>query len=280
MFEFPVSAILGNLRDWKFRLTAHNLPPHPYPEQFSENLDTTLTHWADRFVMIASTPRCGSTYLGHTLMQTGQCGVPMEYLHPGSARYWCSRFGTAQIEKLFPKFVHHRTGTNGTFSFKAHWSQFAPHKDHIDELTQGVGIDRIIWISRRDLVSQAISWVIAEQTGVWISGAPRTGEPVYSYDAIVEAAEESRNGNLAWHEYLSSLPESSSITVAYEDFVSDPAVRQAVSLFLDLSVDLATTSGSRTKRQSNEVNLDWSLKFKSELRPAHKWILEQPIWLR
>lgn len=139
--------------------------PTPYSEQFSTRMDWPERDWADRFILIASTPRCGSHYLGHMLGQTGLCGVPLEYLNTSSAKQWMIRFGSYRMETLFPNFVKHRTSPNGTFVLKAHYTgQFAPYKSILHELTRGVGIDKVIWISRRDQLAQAISFLIIHET--------------------------------------------------------------------------------------------------------------------
>jgi LPS sulfotransferase NodH len=194
--------IPGNLKASVRILSAQfnigNLPQHPYQVQFDPEMDCPETDWAKRFFLIASTPRCGSHYIGHMLGETGECGVPLEYLHDGNLRYWARRFRTFRLDVLFSKIVQHRTSANGTFTLKAHWDQYKPHIGSMDGLTRGLGVEKIVWISRHNQLSQAISTVIAQQTGVWISGAKPVAEARFDYDAIVKVANSTRHANFQW----------------------------------------------------------------------------------
>jgi LPS sulfotransferase NodH len=211
------------------------------------------------------------------LLQTGACGVPMEYLNPSSARYWCARFGTARLEKLFPHFVRLRTTPNGTFSLKAHWSQFQPFRDQVKLLTGGIGFDRIVWISRRNQLSQAISWVIAEQTGVWISGALATGVAKYDYLAITRVARAVRDSNLAWRDYLKLVNSEHVMPLVYEDLLADEILRDRLATFLDLPPTLSPAK--RTRQQSSPLNDQWKKRFCEDITEEDRWILEAPAWL-
>jgi LPS sulfotransferase NodH len=269
--------LLAIAADMFKRLKARNLPPHPFPKQFSVELDQAEVDWAKCFVMVASTPRCGSTLLGHMLMQTGSCGVPLEYLHPDSAKYWSRRFGTTRLEKIFPKIVRARTTPNGTFSFKAHWSHLAPFCGQINSLTNGSGLKKIVWISRRNQLRQAISWVIADQTGVWISGAPKIREPWYDYDRIVEKAKICRDHNLAWRDYLQSVYPQSFMSIVYEDMLKSESVRQKLEEFL--GVEQSLLPDKATRKQSDGINAKWSAQFTANVKESDQWILADPAWL-
>lgn len=235
-------------------------------------MDQAPVDWAEQFVMIASTPRCGSHFLGHMLGATGECGVPLEYLNAINARYWARRFGVVGLDALFPHIVRHRTTPNGTFTFKAHWKQFAPMSDQLDALTKGVGLSKVIWISRRNLLSQAISFTIAEQTGVWISGARATGEAQYDYGRIVKAAQTIHHANDAWAEYMAALPEGQGLSLTYEDLLTDDDLVARVGTFLGLSKPLVPSE--RTKRQSTTLNDTWKAQFTSDVLADDMWVCE------
>lgn len=253
------------------------LPQSPYPEQFSSEMDCPKRDWAERFLLIASTPRCGSHYLGHMLGATGECGVPLEYFNEESKRYWRRRFKTTSMDELFPKLVQHRTSPNGTFTLKAHWYQYKPYIASLDRLTRDAGFEKVVWISRRNQLAQAVSKVIAEQTGVWISGAKPKGDARYDYDAIVSSAESIRRANLQWLDHVNALPLGKSIAVVYEDLLSDETVCDKVSEFLDLKNKLRPSD--RTQKQGSDLNASWKKRFIDELRDEDKWIVGSPAWL-
>ncbi len=269
--------LIHHVREFSAKSGIGRLPQHPYPEQFSPEMDCPERNWAERFFLIASTPRCGSHYLGHMLGATGECGVPLEYFHKGNKRYWERRFKSARMEDLFPKFVQHRTSPNGTFALKAHWSQYEPYIASVDRLTRGIGFEKIVWISRRNQLSQAISKVIAEQTGVWISGAKPKAEARFDYDAIVRGADSIRRSNLHWREHINALPPGRSMSIVYEDLLADEAVRDNVSAFLELKSKLE--SPERTRKQGSNINDSWKQRFIDEVRDEDRWILGAPSWL-
>lgn len=277
MKSLNLAMLKSRMRRGLIQLGIGHFPQHPYREQFMSQMDLPEVHWASRFVLIASTPRSGSHYLGHMLGATKECGIPLEYLHGGNRDFWALRFGTNQIEKLFPQFVKHRTTANGTFALKAHWQHFEPYLDSIDSLTRGIGIEKTIWISRSNLLSQAISEVIAQQTGVWISGAIPTGEATFDYEAIVRNAREIRFSNLRWRDYIARLPQGLSISIVYEDLLADGAVRDEISRFLNLESSLQPSM--RTRKQGNLINSEWRDRFSAAVRDEDLWILERPEWL-
>jgi LPS sulfotransferase NodH len=267
----------GHARRFATRFNAEPLPPHPYQDQFSVSMDSQEVSWAKRFVLIASTPRCGSHFLGHMLGETGQCGVPLEYLNGKNRVYWARRFGTDRIETLFPEIVRHRTSANGTFTMKAHWNHFQPHVGSIEQLTGGLGIEKTIWLSRRNQLSQAISFTIARQTGVWISGAVPNGNAKFNYGGIVRSAEKIRNANLCWRKYIAALPAGRSMTLVYEDLLSDASIRIDLTRFLDLGASLQPSD--RTRPQGDAINAEWRERFLEKVTDEDRWILERPAWM-
>jgi LPS sulfotransferase NodH len=145
-------------------------------------------------------------------------------------------------------------------------------------MTRGFGFEKVIWISRRNQLSQAISRVIAQQTGVWISGAQPKGESKFDYDAIVRSAQYIRNGNINWRDYVSKIPLKNKMNILYEDLLSDEAVRNEVQSFLKLKTKLIPAE--RTRKQSSEVNAAWQRRFVDEVTDNDRWILEPPDWLQ
>lgn len=252
-------------------------PPKASMEQFSEESDCTRREWADRFILIASTQRSGSTHLAHMLGQTHEMGVPHEYLNKSNFRYWRQRFRSKSFEEIFQENVQRRTTDNGTFSFKAHWSQFKAYKDVINPMTRNIGIEKAIWIGRKDQLSQAISLSIARQTGAYVAGAPMRSEPKYDYTHILRCANEINDQQMCWKSYFETPGAPKSILVLHEDVVGDPSTRETIRQFLGLTKQLS--SPPRIQKQANGLNRDWRERFLSEIREEDVWILEAPKWL-
>ena len=266
----------ARLRDFKYRFVPTNLANHPYPEQFTQEFDCPNVGWADRFVMIASTGRCGSHYLGHMLMMTEECGVPLEYLNRGNARYWRARFGNLNFQEIFAKLVEQRTSQNGTFCFKAHWWHYVPFRNKMDTMTRGQGLDKIVWISRRNQLAQAISKVIAQQTGAWISGVTPKHDATYSYTAIVRAAKINWHGNMRWRSHLAERYHDRYKAVAYEDLLSSAQTRTELADFIGIQQELEPSE--RTQRQKDDKKSEWRERFLNEMKDEDRWIVEVPKW--
>lgn len=253
------------------------LPPHSLPEQFETAQDLEPCDWAERFILIATTQRSGSHFLGHMLRETEEYGVPLEYLNPRNAKFWCRRFGTEDLNELFPHFVRLRTSANGTFCLKAHWGHFSPFREKIGELTRNKGFEKVVWLVRRNQLAQAISYVIASQTRSFVSGAPERRPAVYDYSAIVARAEKFRQVNLSWQQYLCSEYPERHYRIVYEDLVGDVGNRRAdLQEFLGGAKMLRPSP--RIMSQRTERNTQWSERFRAEVRDEHAWILTDAGW--
>ena len=55
---------------------------------------------ATRTLVVASTPRCGSTMFCRTLWETGMVGAPKEYFNPTQRRDWMVRSGSSLAVRL------------------------------------------------------------------------------------------------------------------------------------------------------------------------------------
>lgn len=123
--------------------------------------------------VICSVPRSGSTLLAYLLRASGAMGVPHEYLHPTIhlpvlARRLQSirQDGTVDMDLYLRLLRKRRSTANGVFGLKAHFSQLSRLLPipSVAKLFEGA---RLIRIRRRDIVRQAISYYVADGTGVW-----------------------------------------------------------------------------------------------------------------
>ncbi|WP_417277921.1 Stf0 family sulfotransferase [Celeribacter sp.] len=244
-----------------------------YPDQFSTEMDLPLFEGAPKTYLIASTPRCGSHYLGHALTAMGGFGVPLEYLNKGNFSGWKARFGNHRLPGLLCDIIRHRTSPNGRFGIKAHWSQFSPHIG-TDRLAPLGTIERVIHIYRGDLLGQAISFEKANQTGQWISGAPAKGKATYRYGKIVKAAENLRSQNLAWAAYLADH-EGEVLRLDYASLIAAPEFKLTeIRDFLDPESTAQPQPSERTQKQSDGLSKQWRERFLDDMRPEHAWIAE------
>lgn len=260
----------------RIRARMRSLPEHSNPSQFDRSADFEPTDDVRRIVLIASTARCGSHFLGHMLRDHGGFGAPYEYLHPDNTFYWARRFGTRDLKELFPLFLRYRTSPNGTFVVKAHWHQFEPFAGSFESISGGRCIDKTVWLYRESLFSQAISYVIAAQTGVWMSGSKPHGTASYDFDAIVEAATEIKRQNGCWNAYRNNC-EREVLPLSYENLlVGDDKTQSELVRYLDLKNELVPSK--RTQKQASTLNTEWKERFKAQAGSQFDWIFEPQCW--
>ena len=139
--------------------------------------------WPKIKYIICSSPRCGSNLLSEILHAQDGLGVPIAYLHlpahfPFLAHRWnCLNDNYVDIHKYFKSCFRWRTSKNGVFGMKTHWNHF--------EYFLKSGIlhyyfpnTKFVFLRRQDLLGQAISLELANQTGQWTSkGSSHQKEP-------------------------------------------------------------------------------------------------------
>jgi LPS sulfotransferase NodH len=169
--------------------------------------------------LVASTKRSGSHYLGHLLQATGRMGSPLEYLLHLPA--WRDRLGAADEASALRELFRRRTSPNGWFGVKAHWDHFAELQEK-PEVWALLRPERYIYIRRRDVLSQAISFVIAKQTKSWISWQKEEqAEPRFDAPAIARAIAAFERENRLWERCFTRMG-ISPVRIVYEDLVADP----------------------------------------------------------
>lgn len=247
---------------------------HPYPEQFSEELDLLAYEGKPSIYLVASTPRSGSHFVGHALASGGHYGFPLEYLNQGNLDIWCHRFGVATYEEALTQIMRHRTGPTGLFGLKAHWSQYRHFCTH-PMLTGPDGIQRIVWLTRRNRLSQAISFAIANQTGQFISGATRRGKASFDYDAVLRCARNIESQNKNWEEYFRVNVDIPLYHAEFEKLVEDTRIgMMRLASFIDAAGATGVTPADKTQQQSNDTSKVWAQRFNETVRDEDRWVLK------
>jgi len=174
-------------------------------------------------IVICSSPRSGSYLLCRQMINAG-LGVPHEYFRPQTLAPLAARFGVdprddaAYIDALESR----RTTANGVFAAKLQWQRLEEHPLTRERMLESADI--IVFLYRRDLLAQAVSWQISLATGYWSFDAtpgPRAD------DVSLERPEQTLGlmhsllaENRAWEALLPKLGRRV-LTVAYESLVRD-----------------------------------------------------------
>jgi LPS sulfotransferase NodH len=139
-----------------------------------------------RGYLILAPQRTGSNYLCRRLCNVrGRFGMPSEYLNPVAIRMLAPRLlqGAAAETVPFAEYMtavqRARTTTDGWFGLKlqpAQLAAFAPGDQALFDFA--ASFHRIVVLSRRDKLGQAISGALAQHTGTWFNdGTPPAVDP-------------------------------------------------------------------------------------------------------
>lgn len=156
-----------------------------------------------RTVLLCTHPRSGSTLLGEALYFAGGLGCPLEYFHAGFRPSFARRWDAPDFDSLSAAVNRHRTSPEGTLGVKLFWrdieeiardadpelERFAnvpPANVPADYYTALAGhVGRLfpnpefVHLWREDCLRQAVSAVLAVETGRWrsIPGATQDTPP-------------------------------------------------------------------------------------------------------
>ena len=213
-------------------------------------------------LIIASTPRVASNFFDAALTATARAGRPSEFLNPQDLLESRRRTG---VPRLTPRgrvqnlkrrlagdprweltgaidpssltaylrdIASRRSTPNGVFAAKVHSGHLLGVLDRC-----GLGVElwgvpvRWVRLRRRDRLAQAVSLVVAHQTGQWRPVARQQGEPSYDLAATRTAMDEIEAWEAVWERRLAERPEPQ-LSFWSEDLVADTraAIDQTLAL--------------------------------------------------
>jgi len=208
---------------------------------------------------------------------------------------WAERWGIPHASQRaldYGEFVRAalaagRTG-NGVFGAKLMWGTHAELTTRLARLHPDLAGDelgllerefgtriRFVHLRRDDILAQAVSWLRAEQTGVWFVGGkgeigggqdPARGEPRFAPEAvtgILRTIEEHNAGWERWFESYGIQPHR----IRYEDLSADPqAVTRGVLAFLGLTLPAGHRVTPSHQRQADRLNEEWAARYRLSSR--------------
>lgn len=217
--------------------------------------------------MIATNPRSGSTYFAMELWRTGVLGAPMEYANPSYIHLWNKYRGTegADIVAYWREVRRRRTSPNGVFGYKMFIGNYLQSEESHPALLREIVPDKVIYLTRRDVVGQAISLSRAVQSSAWFHGATSLKEPKYDYEGIRKYVDQIEQELAVWKSIF-DVAGATVHPVLYEDLVDHPVeVLENVCQFLGVDKplhDLVDLPVIRIQR-SSESNA-WKERFASD----------------
>jgi LPS sulfotransferase NodH len=233
-----------------------------------------------RSILICSHPRSGSTLLGEAIRFAGGLGCPLEYLHRGFRPAMAARWQAADLEAYAAALHRHRTEPDGVCSIKLFWQdvedvaherapdRFPPagtrpaammqareYRDLRALVAELLPNPELVYLERRDRVRQAVSAMVAIQTGLWrsIPGVGRqqaVGVAEYDYDQILRQIALADYSTEHWRAFFAANGVEP-YCVTYEELV-DAFERTVSGLFARLG-SASVPPPRRMRQQANQA---------------------------
>lgn len=242
--------------------------------------------------VICTSPRSGSTLLCKLLAATGVAGNPGSWFHESSVAEWLDDLGLAPDPSIseretLAKIVRAAvaTGSLGTGIFglrlQRHSFDFFMRKLAVlhpgmpgdaQRIRAAFGRTLFLHLTRRDKVEQAVSYVKAQQSGLWHVAPDGTElerlslphEPAYDADALRTRLEEMTGYDRDWERWFAA-ERISPLRITYEALSEDPihALRRILDR-LGLSPDHADGAEPGVAKLADRTSRDWVERFRAE----------------
>lgn len=243
-----------------------------------------------RSILICTHPRSGSTLLGEAIHFAGDLGCPIEYLHVGFRPRLEKEWGVRNTGEFMRAMWQRRTAPSGTLSVKLMWRDvqelaldrdragFAEIESSPPDAVPPATYRRVaellgelfpspicVHLERSDRLRQAVSAMIAAQTGQWrsIPGAEmhREREPEYDDATVTRLIAYSDFCHGHWRNLIAAM-DAPSISLAYEDLVRDYA--GSVSGLLAALESSGSPPPVRMRRQADRNSEAFVLRYLQE----------------
>ena len=180
---------------------------------------------------ILSVPRSGSTLVARGLEATSELGVPLEYFNPNAIEAWryLGRYDSVHLEEYLDDIERRRTANSGYFGIKVHYRHFEHHFG-AEAFERAISFverqDYCILTTRKDQISQVVSYFRARRSGLWSSEHEDLLEghsvPPINSDAtaILECLDEVVCGESMWRQVL-EVTQKQYLEISYEDLTHD-----------------------------------------------------------
>ena len=223
--------------------------------------------------IVASTFRCGSTFLCKELWQTGILGAPWEYFNPGTSRTtnpiklaMMKRLAASSEPEYLAKLIACRTSKNGIFGVKAHFRDFEAELRDYPAMLDVLSPVTFIYVDREDRLAQAVSMAKALQTNTWTSFAKQAkGTVLYDRDLISKCLGRLERQRLGWSRWFEAN-KIQPVVVKYEELCAHKAgvIRSIVELFGVQNDEPQEVHLPAVEKQGNSTNNEWVTRFKQE----------------
>jgi trehalose 2-sulfotransferase len=236
--------------------------------------------------LICALPRSGSWLLAEGLEAVGFAGRPREWFAPEQtkafAEQWMLSF-PIQFSVFLSAAIAAGTTKNGVFGAKVHWYQMEDllgrlrailgeqHRHPQDILGEAFPSAKYIWLRRRDIERQAISYARASQSNKWwdIDGlsppAPDARDQPYNFITVHRLEALLHYGETMWGELFRTF-DRPPMQVFYEE-VSDNLLGTVRRVLEFIEIPVPTNfmvPTPRLKKQGDAITELWLAKYRKD----------------
>lgn len=220
-------------------------------------------------IFVLFTNRCGSNFVTAEMSALALAGPPTD---DQDYEFFNSEFAIGHSKKhgieSFASYVHtigkQFCSPSGYFTSKASIEQLA-FLTRCGVVGTAFTRCRFIHVIRRNIVAQAVSWLIAEQTGQWTSLHQRPAiEPKYDGKMIMDLISTIAVSRAYADAYFAAAG-TEPLTLYFEDVAGNPdLIRAKLEGFLGCNLARSAEPTLRLTRQATGLNAEWEKRFRTE----------------
>jgi LPS sulfotransferase NodH len=212
---------------------------------------------------ICTQPRSGSNLLCQYLSSTDQLGYPLEYFEGASRRALGLPDYPDAPELQVDAILRIGATPNGIYAVKLFASQFATISRRLRWLDVLPNL-HFVYLSRDDLLGQAISWARAMQTAQYRSTQPAKGAAVYDADLIRSLLMTVVRERAEWEAFFARTGVGP-LRITYERFLEDPSTHvDLVAHLVDVQNPVVDRRRIDLAVQRDAVSEEWTQRFRAE----------------
>lgn len=221
-------------------------------------------------IAVISTPRCGSGYFCDTLADTGVFGNPDEWFHPNLFEIFASKQKNKSINftQYLNYIISRTTSDNMVFTVNFHIDHYIYwRKKGIDLLT--IGFDRVIYLHRKDKLSQAYSLAKAMASSQWNSEMTPT-HIIKTSDITNPKILHALYSISLWDEFYNThMKQHVNSIYEYEEFVGNHALFESILDECNISTTVVKNRKASIKIQRNKEDFERLQSLKDYLNLKH-----------
>lgn len=242
--------------------------------------------------VLCTSPRSGSTLLCKMLAETGVAGHPESYFHKPDLENWASDLGAPRparmseleyLRLLIDTAIEQGTANKGLFGLRLQRHSFdfffrqlrilRPDEPTDKDRFEAVfGRTLFVHLTRPDKLSQAVSFVKAQQSGLWHRAADGSelerlsppADPVYDFAALKDCRDQFIQFDRDWNDWFAEQA-IEPLRLSYDDLCAGPQTElKRVLTALDLPPSAADPVQPSVAKLADSINADWIKRFQDQ----------------